>query len=494
MSNITTLNPPKLWQWFATICSIPHASYHEEALANHILSWAKNKNFAAHRDEAGNVFITKPATKGMENRAPIALQAHLDMVTQANGAFDFLTQPIVPQIISKADGDWVTASGTTLGADNGIGLASILAVLDATDLAHGEIEALLTMTEETGMDGALGLQPNVLKSRLMINTDTEEIGEIYLGCAGGIDADLTWAGQTADVAADETGYSVRFFGLQGGHSGLDIDKNNANAIKLLAGALAFLPVRVASLTGGTARNAIPRAATAVVYSDDGLFSEKMHAVAENIGKLIGEFEAGFAFEIVPLADKADAVDASKPLTKEGSEQLLALINAVPNGVIRQSDKVADTVETSSSLGKIKLENGALQATCLIRSLDEFGKTLAEKTLASIGQAFGADVEFKGGYVGWNPNPNSPLTAIVARVYAQVIGEKVDLKVIHAGLECGLIQRVYPDMDIVSIGPTIKNAHSPDECVKIDTVETYWRVLIDVLANAPLADGSKNVGK
>lgn len=478
MTDISTLKPNKLWQWFATICSIPHASYHEAALAKHIVDWATAKGIEVYQDKAGNIFLTKPATLGYENKAPIALQAHLDMVTQSNGDFDFLTQPIRPYI----DGEWVKADGTTLGADNGIGLASILAVFDSDDLTHPKLEAILTMTEETGMDGAKGLEPKRLTAKLMINTDTEEIGEIYLGCAGGVDADIRLAVGFEPIGNDCV-FDYQILGLKGGHSGIDIHKNNANAIKLVACALANLGVkfRLIDIKGGTARNAIPRMASvrfAVNPDKKDHVINTLNQISDNLKTLIGTYETHLAWEIHQSDYQSIVVNT------QDSQKIINLINALPNGVVRWSDKVDDTVETSLSLGKIALGEEGIHCTSLIRSLNELGKNTACTLLQSVCDLAGADIAFTGDYIGWNPNPASTITALTQTIYRQVLNAEPALKVIHAGLECGLIQNAYPDMDIVSIGPTIKNAHSPDECVHIGSVATYWQVLTTILANAP----------
>ncbi len=479
-SDITALTPNKLWQWFATICSIPHASYQEEALAKHIMDWAAQKNLQAYRDTAGNIFITKPATPGMEGRAPIALQAHLDMVCQANHDYDFVNLPIEPII----DGEWVRANGTTLGADNGIGLASILAVLDSDDVAHPLLEAVLTMTEETGMDGAFNLERGRLTSRLMINTDTEEIDEIYLGCAGGVDVEMALDVSYDDLLKEHTLTKLSVSGLKGGHSGLDIHKNNSNAILLLAYLLAELPLRIVTLSGGTARNAIPRQATAIIACDgDTLDTIRKRAVA--LQALIGGYETQVTVDFVTLDNMTlDKETHKRALTRADSEQVLNFLNALPNGVLRYSDSVPNTVETSLSLGKVALTPEHLSVVSLVRSLNETGKQIACSHLQSVARLACARIDFVGSYVGWEPNPSSPITALTFDIYKKVIGTDPALKVIHAGLECGLIQEAYPTMDIVSIGPTIKNAHSPDECVHIASVATYWQVLTQVLANSP----------
>lgn len=469
------LTPTKLWHWFDVICSIPHASYHEQALSEHIVQWATNKGLETYTDSVGNIFISKNATEGYEDLPAIALQAHLDMVCQSNGDYDFLTCPITPVI----DGDWVRADGTTLGADNGIGLASILAVLDSDDLAHPKIEAVLTMTEETGMDGAIGLERGRLSAKAMINTDTEEIDEIYIGCAGGVDADIHLHAEAAPLQGERV-FEYRLSGLKGGHSGIDIHKNHANAIKLLAYALTQVgDIRLIALKGGTARNAIPRQATAQIATKDGQFLDKIERISQDIKALIGDFETKMAWQVKEL----DTNDTPKnALSVSDTQTIFNFINVLPNGVIRHSDKVADTVETSLSLGKARLEADGVHLTSMIRSLHDIGKATAVSAVQSVCDLAGAKAVFSGDYVGWSPNPDSAITQTTHKIYADVIGKEPALKVIHAGLECGLIQQAYPDMDIVSIGPTIKNAHSPDECVHIDSVTTYWQVLTQVLAH------------
>lgn len=472
MNAIQDLTPNKLWQWFATICSIPHASHQEEALACHITQWATDKGFDTYRDKAGNVFIKKPASQEMTHCPPIALQAHLDMVTESDSDYDFSTLPIVPRI---KDG-WVYASGTTLGADNGIGLASILAVLDSDELIHPPLEAVLTMTEETGMEGAFGLERGRLTSKRMINTDTEEIGEIYIGCAGGVDAEISLAIGRQPTTGSLLKLEVS--GLKGGHSGIDIDKNHSNAIKLLANWLSDLPINLVQLQGGSARNAIARQAfAAIAYQDDKVI-DKLTTRAKALQELISTFETEANFCIT----EHHHTDTSM-VNSADSQTIINFINGLPNGVLRHSNSIADTVETSLSLGKVMLDDDQLFAVSLIRSLNETGKITASRQLKSVTELAGGKVDFVGSYVGWEPNPNSAITKLAFEVYQKVIGTAPALKVIHAGLECGLIQQAYPDMDIVSIGPTIKNAHSPDECVHIDSVHTYWQVLTGMLACA-----------
>ena len=485
MSEITTLQPELLWKWFDQICTIPHPSHHEDTLANFIVNWAKEKHFFAERDEAGNVLIRKPATVGMENRTPVVLQAHLDMVPQANegNPHDFTKDPIRPYI----DGDWVKAKGTTLGSDNGIGLASTLAVLESDNIAHPPLEILLTMTEETGMDGALHLRRNWLQSDILINTDTEEIGEIYIGCAGGINANLSipiqWENNTFEQSIQLT-----LKGLRGGHSGCDIHTGRANAIKVMARVLAKLPqntspFQLAEIRGGSIRNAIPREAVAIL-----VFNGEPHAFESEVEKLnILLKEELFIAEpnlklFLESSEKPQSI-----FTLESTEKVIHLLNALPNGVIRNSDVIKNVVESSLSIGVLKTEEHSVKGTILVRSLIESGKDYVTELLTSVANLAGAKTEFSAPYPGWKPVNDSSILNLTQKHYAAVLGKQPDIKVIHAGLECGLLKEHYPNIEMISLGPTIRNAHSPDEKVQISTVTTYWNVLVNVLADIPVKD-------
>ena len=483
MSEITTLQPELLWKWFDQICAIPHPSHHEDTLANFIVNWAKEKHFFAERDEAGNVLIRKPATVGMENRTPVVLQAHLDMVPQANegNPHDFTKDPIRPYI----DGDWVKAKGTTLGSDNGIGLASTLAVLESDNIAHPPLEVLLTMTEETGMDGALHLRRNWLQSDILINTDTEEVGEIYIGCAGGINANLSipiqWENNTFEQSIQLT-----LKGLRGGHSGCDIHTGRANAIKVMARVLAKLaqntsPFQLAEIRGGSIRNAIPREAVAIL-----VFNGEPHTFESEVEKLnILLKEELFIAEpnlklFLESSEKPQSI-----FTLESTEKVIHLLNALPNGVIRNSDVIKNVVESSLSIGVLKTEDHSVKGTILVRSLIESGKDYVTELLTSVANLAGAKTEFSAPYPGWKPVNDSSILNLTQKHYAAVLGKQPDIKVIHAGLECGLLKEHYPNIEMISLGPTIRNAHSPDEKVQISTVTTYWNVLVNVLADIPV---------
>lgn len=485
LNTIKDLTPTLLWRWFAHIASIPHPSYHEEALATFIVNWAKEQNLTVWRDGVGNVIIKKPATQGMEHRTPIVLQAHLDMVPQANAdtPHDFTKDPLLLRI--SDDGKWLLATNTTLGADNGIGMASCLALLES-DLPHPDLEVLLTMTEETGMDGAFGLDADTLTAPIMINTDTEEIGEIYVGCAGGVNADVVLPLQYTDNVYDSA-LQINLKGLKGGHSGIDIHKNRGNAIKLIARILARLHATQADkfalsqVCGGTLRNAIAREAHAVIvchFDDKDKIIKDLTQAIKDLTHEINNAEPTLVMDIYPTDVP------SQTLTYESTAKAIHLINALPSGVVRYSDVVADTVETSLSFGVLAMDE-CIKATLLVRSLTQTGKKACCDVVASVAHLAGANVAFTGDYVGWNYDPNSVITPIAKDLYTKILGKEPAIKVIHAGLECGLIKKNYPNMDIVSIGPTIKNAHSPDEKVDIDSVVVYWELLTQLLANSPL---------
>ena len=483
MSELSQLSPQPLWDIFAKICSIPHPSYHEEALAEHIVSWAKEQGFWCERDTVGNILIRKPATAGLENRKPVALQAHLDMVPQKNNdtVHDFTTDPIQPYV----DGEWVKARGTTLGADNGIGMASALAVLADKTVEHGPLEVLLTMTEESGMDGAFGLQANWLQADILVNTDSEEEGEVYMGCAGGVDFITTLQ---VEREALPTGYEtlrLTLKGLKGGHSGCDIHVGLGNANKLLARFLAAhtrdLDLRLIEFTGGTLRNAIPREAFATLAVPaakvDALKSAAM-AYLTTLQNELSDKDKNVNLQTEPLAHSGQA------LTANSRDRFIALLNSTPNGVIRNSDVVKGVVETSLNVGVVSINDQQAEIICLIRSLIDSGKEYVVETLTSLAELAGAHGAAKGGYPGWQPDASSPVMALVRETYQSLFGKTPNIQVIHAGLECGLFKKPYPNMDMVSIGPTITGPHSPDEQVHIASVGLYWQLLTALLKAIP----------
>lgn len=482
MSSITELSPNLVWQWFAKICSIPHPSHHEQALADFIIQWAKQKQLWVEQDAVGNILIRKAATAGMEDHQPVALQAHLDMVPQANKntAHNFLTDPIVPYV----DGEWVKAKGTTLGADNGIGMASCLAVLDSNDIAHPPLEVLLTASEETGMVGALGLQPNWLQSEVMINTDTEDEGEIYIGCAGGEDVDIRFPVQWQALRKDEVAVHITLTGLKGGHSGAEIHLNRGNAIKLLAKtlekALAKVSFRLADISGGSVRNAIPREAFATVLLSSASvekFKQVWQLLSQQLIEALSHAEKQINFAL-------EEATAEQGLSERQSQILLDLINALPNGVIRFSDVLPDVVETSISLGVLETKAEQIKLTLLARSLNDHGQDDVVSLVRSVCRLADAEVVFSGRYPGWEPQADANIVKRTKTLYDRILGKESVIKVIHAGLECGLINKVYPNMEMVSIGPTILGAHSPDERCHIPAVAVYWQLLTELLATMP----------
>lgn len=482
MSSITELSPNLVWQWFAKICSIPHPSHHEQALADFIIQWAKQKQLWVGQDAAGNILIRKAATAGMEDHQPVALQAHLDMVPQVNKntEHNFLTDPIEPYV----DGEWVKAKGTTLGADNGIGMASCLAVLDSNDVAHPPLEVLLTASEETGMVGALGLQPNWLQSEVMINTDTEDEGEIYIGCAGGEDVDIRFPVQWQALRKDEVAVHITLTGLKGGHSGAEIHLNRGNAIKLLAKtlekALAKVSFRLADISGGSVRNAIPREAFATVLLSSASvekFKQVWQLLSQQLIEALSHAEKQINFAL-------EEATAEQGLSERQSQILLDLINALPNGVIRFSDVLPDVVETSISLGVLETKAEQIKLTLLARSLNDHGQDDVVGLVRSVCRLADADVVFSGRYPGWEPQADANIVKRTKTLYDRILGKESVIKVIHAGLECGLINKVYPNMEMVSIGPTILGAHSPDERCHIPAVAVYWQLLTELLATMP----------
>ena len=484
MSELSQLSPQPLWDIFAKICSIPHPSYHEEQLAEHIMGWAKEKGLHAERDQVGNILIRKPATAGMENRKPVVLQAHLDMVPQKNNdtVHDFTKDPIQPYI----DGEWVKARGTTLGADNGIGMASALAVLADDSVEHGPLEVLLTMTEEAGMDGGFGLQANWLQADILINTDSEEEGEIYMGCAGGIDSISTLPLSREAIPAGFETFKLTLKGLKGGHSGGDIHLGLGNANKLLArflaGHAAELDLRLVDFNGGTLRNAIPREAFATVAVPAAKADELKKLSSVYLEILKNELSAKEKNLTVVL----ESVTTDKAaLTAQSRDTFVQLLNATPNGVIRNSDVAKGVVETSLNVGVVTMGDDSAEIICLIRSLIDSGKEYVVSMLESLGTLAGAKTSAKGSYPGWQPDASSPVMALVRETYQRLFNSTPNIQVIHAGLECGLFKKPYPDMDMVSIGPTITGPHSPDEQVHIESVGHYWTLLTELLKAIPV---------
>jgi dipeptidase D len=482
-SEISSLSPAPLWQFFDKICSIPHPSKHEEALAQYIVTWATEQGLEVRRDPTGNVFIKKPATAGMENKKGVVLQAHIDMVPQKNEDtdHDFTRDPIQPYI----DGEWVTAKGTTLGADNGIGMASCLAVLASSEIKHGPLEVLLTIDEEAGMTGAFGLEAGWLEGEILLNTDSEQEGEVYMGCAGGINAELLFDIQREVLPQGYVARQLILKGLKGGHSGCDIHTGRGNANKLMARFLAGhaneLDMRLIEFRGGSLRNAIPREAfVTVALPEENLnkLAELFEFYTELLKSELGKVETNL------VTFNQEASSDAQVLLMADQQRLIAALNACPNGVMRMSDEIEGVVETSLNVGVIKTEENKVSVLCLVRSLIDSGRTQVESMLKSVAELAGARIELSGAYPGWKPDADSEIMAIFRDMYQGIYGHKPNIMVIHAGLECGLFKKPYPHMDMVSFGPTIKFPHSPDEKVKIDTVQLYWDQMVALLEAIP----------
>jgi dipeptidase D len=480
---LTDLSPNLLWFFFDKICSIPHPSKHEAALSTWIQNWAREQGLSVKEDKVGNLIIKKPATPGMEDRKGVVLQAHIDMVPQANAdtRHDFTTDPIRAYV----DGEWVRATGTTLGADNGIGAAACLAVLADTTLVHGPLEVLLTIDEEAGMTGAFGLEPGLLEGEILLNTDSEQDGEVYMGCAGGIDANIRLAFDATPVPAGYQALRLSVKGLRGGHSGVNIHQDRGNANKLLARLLLSaseqVSLRLAQLEGGTLRNAIPREASALLWVADNELVALQQQIADHAARLQAELKEIDSFlEINLQAETAPA----QSMDADSQQRLLAALVACPNGVIRMSQAIAGIVETSTNLGVIKTVGQEVFIQCLIRSLNDEGRHYVEQMTHSLFTLAGARCELSGGYPGWAPDPASPIMQQLRDTHQALFGELPKIMVIHAGLECGLFKANYPHWDMVSFGPTIQGAHSPDEKVHIPAVANFWQLLSKLLAEIP----------
>ena len=480
--DFSALAPALVWKHFAAICNIPHPSHHEEKIREYVVDFAKAQGLEYTVDEANNVYVRKPATAGMENRKGIVIQAHLDMVPQKNNdkVFDFENDPIEAYI----DGEWVTANGTTLGADNGIGAAAILAVLEDKTLVHGPVEALFTATEETGMDGAFGLKGGLLQGDILLNLDSETEGELYVGCAGGLDANITLAYTAEAAPAGYTAYAVEVKGLKGGHSGIQIGYQRANANRELFRLLnaSACDLRLASVDGGGLRNAIPREATAVVLVAEGDVKTFEAEVAAFEKTLIAEFaniEDSISVKAAVVATPAEVIPT------EVATKLAKAVIGAPNGVVKMSVEMEGLVQTSSNLARVVSNGQAVKIQCLLRSSVNSEKHALGAAIKGVFELAGATVELTGDYDGWKPNMESPILHTMLASYESLYGVKPAVMAIHAGLECGIIGGKYEGLDMISFGPTICYPHSPDEKVEIASVGKFYSFLLHTLANAPL---------
>lgn len=480
---IKRLAPEPVWIKFAEILRVPRPSFHEDAIREYLLNEARTHGIECEADEAGNVILRKPATKGMEARKGIILQAHMDMVPQKNNdkSFDFTHDPIDAYI----DGDWVTADGTTLGADNGIGMAAILAVMEADDIPHGPIEALITTTEESGMHGARGLKEKMLDGDILINLDSESEGELFVGCAGGLDASITFSYHEEAIPSGHIAYRVEIKGLKGGHSGMDIvlERGNANQllIRFLKQAEGEFSMRLASIDGGGLRNAIPREASAVVVIPQAADKAFQEAVRQYETLLKDEYKGvddGITFTAIETGMPATLID------KTTQQKMIRAVHGCPNGVMRMSPSMEGLVQTSSNLARVVSEKGEIHVHCLLRSSVNSEKADLGDRIASVFELAGATTLLEGSYDGWNPNMDSPILHAMTSSYETLFGKAPAVMAIHAGLECGIISTNYPHLDMISFGPTIVHPHSPDEKVNIPSVGRFWKFLLDTLRNAP----------
>lgn len=481
-AELRNLSPKHVWGYFYDLTQIPRPTGKMEAVTKYVIHFGKNLGLETLQDETGNVVIRKPATPGYEDRPTVILQSHLDMVPQKNAhvSHDFEKDPIEAYI----DGDWVTARDTTLGADNGIGAALAMAVLSDTTLKHGPIEALFTVDEEVGMDGAFGLKPGFLKGKIMINCDSEEEGQLFVGCAGGADMNISLQFKNDSyVPEGDVAVKLSLTGLKGGHSGVDIHLGRANANKLmfrfLKEAVCDYGARLASVEGGSLRNAIPREAFAIITipGDN----------AEALWELVADYEEMYQKEYAGIEDKLSFTAAEEALPdslipEEIQDDLINAVEACQNGVISMLSDFPGTVESSSNLARVKIENGEVDIKILVRSSSETRKQAVCSSLESVFALAGAKVEEGGGYNGWQPNINSPILNVMKETYKALYGKEPAVKVMHAGLECGIIQGAYPDMDMISIGPDLQFPHSPDERVNIPSVEKVWKFIIASLEN------------
>ena len=476
---IKALKPERLWYYFLEVCKIPRCSKKEEQIIRYLVEFGHTHGLETLTDEVQNVLIRKPATKGNESRKPVVLQSHIDMVCEKNAdtKHDFDVDPITPYI----DGGWIKARGTTLGADDGIGIAAQLAILESKDVQHGPIECLFTVDEETGLSGAFGLKSDFLKSSVLLNLDSEDEGQLFIGCAGGRDTVATFDLKTSKVQPGSIAYKISLTGLQGGHSGDDINKGLGNAVKLLNRFLwnssKQVELKVSSIQAGNLRNALAREGFAVV-----VIPEKNKRTFEEYGR---EYEQIIKDEYKSTEKniKFSLVSCDLPGTVLSQELQFSLLNslyACPHGVIEYSREIPGLVETSTNLASVKISDNKIIVTTSQRSSVESAKQDICDMVASVFGFTGAEVEHSAGYPGWQPDPNSPLVKVTVACYQDLFKQMPQVLAIHAGLECGLIGAQYPGMDMISFGPTIKGAHSPDERLEISTVMKFWDLLIEIL--------------
>ena len=481
MSDLKKLEPHSVWEQFEAITKVPRPSKKEGKIIAWLEEFAKKHSLEYRKDAIGNIVITKPATHGMEGHETVILQNHVDMVCEKNSGVTFDFEHDVIQTVITPDG-WVKAQGTTLGADNGLGMAAVLALLIDKDADHGPLEALFTVDEETGLTGAFNLGTDMITGKYLINLDSEDEGEVFIGCAGGVDTLAYFDYKTEPVPAGHTFFEISVSGLKGGHSGDDIEKGRGNSNKILARALwaglADFDLRLAAIDGGNLRNAIPREARAVVAIPDGKvagFKNFFEGFAADIRAELQYSDAGVQFTLTPAEKLAATV-----IDAETTRRLVSALVGVPNGVQAMSFAMPGLVETSTNLASVKMDGKKITATTSQRSSVESAKKATAVAVEAVFTLAGARVEHSDGYPGWAPNPDSHLLEVTKKAYEKLFKTPVKVRAIHAGLECGLFLEKYPHLEMVSTGPTILGAHSPDERIEIATVEKFWQLLLEIL--------------
>lgn len=479
------LSPSALWAHFTELNAIPRASKKEEGVIAFMKTFGENLQLHTTVDGVGNVIIRKPATAGMEDRQTVVLQSHLDMVHQKNAdvTFDFDTQGIDMYV----DGDWVKARGTTLGADNGIGVATIMALLASSDIPHPPLEALFTIDEETGMTGALSLQPGMLQGQIMLNLDTESDNELTIGCAGGVDVTGKGAYTQTAPSGDDTAFRIMVKGLTGGHSGADIHLGLGNANKIMNRILFSLhhktTIGISSIDGGSLRNAIPRESVAVLVAAQ----KDTQVVKDTVQAIAADLKAEYATTDPHLEIIIETAQAPQQvMDKDFQEKLLSALYACQNGIYRMSPEISGLVQTSNNLARVLVQDGTYSIQCLTRGSVDSEKYDLANTISAALMLMNATVTYGGEYPGWQPRPDAPVVQLMSKLYKEMFHEDAHVNAVHAGLECGILGAHYPDMQMISFGPNIFGAHSPDERVQISSVQKFWTFFLETLKRIPVA--------
>jgi dipeptidase D len=489
-NEILILEPRAMWTHFASLNAVPRPSKKEQRVIAFMKYFGHSLGLETLEDETGNVIIKKPASPGMEDRVTIVLQGHLDMVHQKNADtdFDFDTQGIQMFV----DGDWVKAEGTTLGADNGIGVASAMAILASDDIDHPAVEALFTVDEETGMTGAMGLKGGLLSGDILLNLDSEDDSEITIGCAGGVDVTVAGTYKQEKPGPQDAAFQLSVKGLSGGHSGMDIHLGRGNANKLINRLLYLAAeqcgLRIGSVDAGGLRNAIPRESFAIVTVPQPRVAAFQEFISAQAAILKSEYATTDpALEIILETTESPA----SLLSAEFQGQLLRAVWACPNGIFRMSPDVEDLVQTSNNLARVRVSDGKYQVMCLTRGSVDSEKMDLAGSIRAVFELIGAEVDLSGAYPGWAPRPDSPIVKLMSELYEEMFGEKAPVLACHAGLECGILGANYPDMQMISFGPNIRGAHSPDEKVQISSVQKYWSYLMEALKRSPRKQTAQN---